>query len=322
MSMEELRRAATLLLDAKECAKLRMSDDYDKALNFGVVGLILDCLPFEFANGQIVLEEVVGPPGEVALASALKKSSLFGSVGRYSNAIRHQLRVFESEDCKPSLNAISGEEVDGRFSVAFWICSLLRVKTSAEFLVPLATNYSWSVIAGIEDNSCEVYFIEDVPHSKRFEKEKLIIREDLTWVDNYLVGFVDLINKNKSFAFAVECISVHQHQYSNRMIIANLWAGIEAIFQINGELTFRLSMYVAFLLEPPGDARLKLFKTMKKMYGFRSKAVHGGHLDEAQIVGHILEVKNILSKILCKIVENNKIYSEEMMEEIIFGCGL
>ena len=133
--------------------------------------------------------------------------------------------------------------------------------------------------------------------------------------------FVELLNKNRNFTLAVECIATHQHQYSNRMMVATLWAGLEAIFGIKSELTFRLAMCVAVVLEPPGVNRLELFRAVKKMYGFRSKAVHGEVLKDGEITKHVLDVRAILSRVLCKIIENKQMYSEKIMEELIFGNG-
>ena len=59
--------------------------------------------------------------------------------------------------------------------------------------------------------------------------------------------------------------------------LALIWSGIEGLFQIDYELSFRLSLYVAKYLAPGNRAKLKaIFDEVKKLYGMRSKAVHGG----------------------------------------------
>ena len=63
--------------------------------------------------------------------------------------------------------------------------------------------------------------------------------------------------------------------------MALIWSGIEGLFQIDFELSFRLSIYIAKYLSPRSRARQKaIFEEVKKLYGIRSKAVHGGKLKE------------------------------------------
>ena len=61
------------------------------------------------------------------------------------------------------------------------------------------------------------------------------------------------------------------------MKILHYCTAFEALFASStGELTHQLAERVACFLEPPGEARVQIFKTFKLAYGFRSRIAHGG----------------------------------------------
>lgn len=55
-----------------------------------------------------------------------------------------------------------------------------------------------------------------------------------------------------------------------------LWAGIESLFNVRSEISFRLSLSIAKFLEPSNSSKgLLVYNKVKKLYNYRSKAVHG-----------------------------------------------
>ena len=83
-----------------------------------------------------------------------------------------------------------------------------------------------------------------------------------------------------------------------------IWAGIEALFGIQQELSFRLSLYIAKFLagNGPSDETRNLFEDVKRMYGIRSKAVHGSKIksDENESV---TDSSRLLHRLIKKCVE-------------------
>ena len=63
------------------------------------------------------------------------------------------------------------------------------------------------------------------------------------------------------------------------------------------------------------------YKEIKKLYSTRSKAVHGAKLSQEQIHKHVLEVRTILSRILCRYIEEGEVFSEERIENEMFGIS-
>lgn len=291
----------------RDRAEQRLSAGAEQVWYFGIVGLEMDTSSFDFVEHSIVLEEVEEPPGEVELARALTQPTLFGAIGRYSSGIRHQLRIIKSDSADQTY-----------FNMAWWLISLIRVRTLAEFLVPAVSDHSWSVIAGLDEKKCTVQFVEDVPTAKRLAKSSPVADGDLKWVGENLLHFAQLL-EIPNFRLAVESLATHQHQASDRMMVAMLWSGIEALFSIKAELTFRLSTFVATTLESPGAKRRDLYRRMKKLYSIRSKAVHGAKLSVQDIHKHVVEVRQILSRLLCAFIEIGKVPSEDEIENWLFG---
>jgi hypothetical protein len=98
------------------------------------------------------------------------------------------------------------------------------------------------------------------------------------------------------------------------MMVADLWAGIEALMGINSELRYRLALSAASLLEPRGERRYERYCQIKKMYDLRSKAVHGSELAEPSLLKHVNDSSELLSQILCYMIEAKKVFTTEEIE--------
>jgi hypothetical protein len=87
-----------------------------------------------------------------------------------------------------------------------------------------------------------------------------------------------------------------------RAQLALLWSGVEGLFGVDYELSFRLSLYIAKYLSPTNRTKQKtIFSDVKNLYKIRSKAVHGGNLkSEKDSVQKSLE---ILHKLVVKSAE-------------------
>jgi hypothetical protein len=227
--------------------------------NFAIVGLRPDT-PTVSLEGLACLRPVVEPPGEVELARALKEQTSFGAIGRYSYSIGHELAVSRH---------FAGEDVQPIWNFAWWLLSGIRIRTGVEFLVPAAADCSWSVVAAIDDNTCEAKLLEDVPQATRlYEQPVEVTEEDLRWAFRNALTLGDLLEVPR-FRLAVEALTTHQHLLSPRMMAASIWSGIEALIGVDSELRFRLALSVASMLEPRGDTRYQLYCRIKKMYDVR-----------------------------------------------------
>jgi len=101
---------------------------------------------------------------------------------------------------------------------------------------------------------------------------------------------------------AVHCLASYRWHSMPRAQLALIWSGIEGLFQIDYELSFRLSLYIAKYLSPRSHARQKMiFDELKKLYGIRSKAVHGGKLKDSNAA--VKRSLKILRRLIVKSAE-------------------
>lgn len=293
--------------ERKSRAKERLERSEGRSWCFAIIGLKME--PNEYSvDGFFRLRKIEEPPGEIELAGALKSAPLFSAIGRYSHGISHEL----------SINSALGSD-QAPFNIGWWIISALRVRTSCDFLVPAVADMPWDTVAAAPANSVHCQLLEDFPKAFRLDPSSSISHNDLNWVSANVTSFAKLAEM-PAVRLAVEAATTHQHHANLRMATASLWAGIEALFQVTQELRFRIAALVASILEPPGEARFNLYREMKQLYDFRSRAVHGIAVNEEELHLHIQTTRNILSRVLCKVVEHGKVFSNEEIERRLFGC--
>ena len=86
--------------------------------------------------------------------------------------------------------------------------------------------------------------------------------EDIAWINEHFSNAKKLLER-PNFLHAVHCLATyHWHSLPNAQL-ALLWSGIEGLFDINSELVFRLSLYIAnFLEENNKENRRKAFNNI------------------------------------------------------------
>ena len=270
---------------------------------FALSGLIFRHGPYVFHEiGE--LREVLHPPGEVELAGALQNKSLLSPIARHMPAVTHELALQCSE---PKLQQTE-------LNIGWWILSALRCRTLIDLLVPAVANVSWDVFPAMQPNSCKVQLLEDVPKARRISPVKELSLESLDWVQQYLENWISLL-EFPAFRLAVDSLTTHNQHANLRMTAAALWAGFEALFGISSELRFRLALMTAAYLEERGQKRLEAYRRIKKLYDYRSKAVHGGATTDNLLIEHIVEVRELLSRLVCRITELGEMPAIEDYEE-------
>lgn len=292
----------------KEYAAARMSDLFDQGeLCFALSGLNFRDGPYAFP-GVGELREVRHPPGEIELAAALRNKSLLSAVARHMPAVTHEL----------ALRCREPKFVQSNLNIGWWIISALRCRTLTEILVPAVASASWDVLPAVQADSYEVQLLEDVPAARQLSHRIEISIETLDWVQTNLDHWINLLEQ-PAFRLATDSLTTH-HQHANlRMAAAALWAGFEALFGVNSELRFRLALLAAAYLEERGPDRLALYRRIKKLYDYRSKAVHGGATSDDLLTDHIIEVRGLLSRLMCRMTEAGKLPTTDEYEELLLS---
>lgn len=109
-----------------------------------------------------------------------------------------------------------------------------------------------------------------LPHSIYHLKKK-----DIEWLSKYYSKAYSLLD-NDAFRTAVHSLATYYWHSMPTVQLTILWAGIESLFDIRSEISFRLSLSIAKFLEPSNSSKgLLVYNKVKKLYNYRSKAVHG-----------------------------------------------
>jgi hypothetical protein len=295
----------SMLSERKRRAQELLSTEPSGYNYYAIVGAKFDGNRIPLSDNAFV-RAVNDPPNVFELTHAMDDSAPYNAVDRYAPHITYELAV-----------PVHPQDSDITTAVAWALIATLRIRTAVEFLVPMASSHSWSTIAALERNSCSIGLLEDVPKAKRIGEQKSITADDCDWVARHFRSFLPLYEV-AAFRLATDCLSTYALNANLRMSTAELWTGVESLFSVNTELRFRISALVATLLEPIGDGRLALYRRMKSLYDFRSKVVHGTDVSHDDLTSHVVEVRRILSGLLMKIIESNRLPSMDELERALF----
>jgi hypothetical protein len=106
----------------------------------------------------------------------------------------------------------------------------------------------------------------------------VVTEEEAIWIEANIGNARRLLDKS-AFRNAVHSLASYRWHSLPQARLALIWSGIEGIFDIDSEIVFRLSLYIARFLEPDDqEQRLGLFNEVKRLYKPRSQAVHGTSL--------------------------------------------
>lgn len=253
------------------------------------------------------IRKVDESPDPMYLQFAADSPYAAGAVSKFSSGIRFELVL-------PASEKLSEEK---QLTLAWHIISAIRLSSLAELLIPAVSDYPWSTLPAIKDNRARIHPIEDVPQAHVLAPTTKVTLEHLAWVRNHFVAFMELIER-PSFRLASEALTTHHLQHSQRMMAASIWVGIEALVDVQSELRFRLSAFLAALLEPPGTDRRALYKRLQKMYDLRSKVVHGAPVDEAAIRNHAIEARTLLARVMRICIERAALVTIDDFEKALF----
>ena len=192
-----------------------------------------------------------------------------------------------------------------------WLAStLLVLRGFTRHLCVACSSYSWNIVAGHQERTSHVFqqqLREEGPDAAVYKSKRDLPRfqgnlldfhltlltnkdartdevslEDAGWIHQHFDVFNNLAAQSQPFRFALEAAIDWRFAKDARSAVARLWSGIEAIFGITSELVYRISLLSACLLAERGDTRKAKFEQVKKLYGLRSKVVHGEQLTDKE----------------------------------------
>ena len=129
-----------------------------------------------------------------------------------------------------------------------------------------------------------------------------LTEDDMRWIESYYPTAYKLLD-NDPFMTAVHAMASYKWHSMPRVQLAILWSGIEALFNVSSEISFRISLYIANFLAGEDAAEAKeLYGKTRKLYSSRSSAVHGSKI-KGDIDGLVSESAELLNRIIRQCAE-------------------
>jgi hypothetical protein len=278
-----------------------------------------------------------------------KEKSMRGIIGKgtetylYLNGIRPSEATVLSEgvvllpaSCNPDPDDIirkSRSEIDLGVACVFLrsVSACLHITANTPKDLAIRTwNAQWDAVLLSALHDCEIGHSfqaevppEDFAKSEDFHvtnyafkgltagKPKMITPAKHRWLSRHYVSAKTLLDDDR-FMNAVHCLSSYRWHTMPRIQLALLWSGIEGLFGVDYEVSFRLSQYIARLLCPRNKVRQRLlFDSTKKLYTVRSKAVHGGKLKAPGDA--VKQSLDLLRKLVVRCAETQSMPNTDML---------
>lgn len=142
---------------------------------------------------------------------------------------------------------------------------------------------------------------------------------DADWIAAHFQTFNRLASKSDAFRLALEAAMDWRYAKEPRLAIGRIWSGIEAVFGVTSELVYRISLLCASLLEERGPLRKARFQAVRRVYGVRSKAVHGEPLAQEQLLAAMNESYRLLRELLLLTIGKGHVLGGDDFDQAIFG---
>lgn len=228
-----------------------------------------------------------------------------------------------------------------------WLASaLLVLRGFTAHLCLACSRYSWQKVAGHQKRHSATFKSQmlkegfdaatfsprdDLPpfHGNLLDFHLKLISDDQTrtdsvttndsdWISSHYDSFNHLAANSNSFRFALEAAIDWRHAADLRSAVARLWGGIEAIFGISSELVYRISLLSSSLTVPRGSQRQERFQEVKKLYGLRSKIVHGEQLPQKKLDDALNKSYHLLRDLVLLTIEKGHVLGQKDFDEAVF----
>ena len=255
-------------------------------------------------------------PDPDELDRTLKHPLVAGIISHHgSDVLRHQLVIDTA--ARPG-GANFGFVCDS----ARAILAGLRIRTGGELFCPAVGNRPWDGLnktdgLNADANRSPVIAGRFEPHAGGRGDEPavtIVDDEDLIWVRDHLSAVLKL-NADTRFAIALDALCSYLTTGRDRMRAAQLWVGIEAIFEVQYEISYRLPLLASLMLHPRGPDAIIARDRIKKLYAERSAAVHGRQFKHA--ARHVAEVRRLLADLLSVIVRRGDMPSKTDFDHLV-----
>jgi len=310
----------------------------------------------EISNWYVLLAGLPKPASPIQLASGITLCPLDSDLTVFDLAAAGAAGFKEWAVLEPIVSMCTCE-IESAFDAAdlpgydtlnrAWLTSsLLVLQGFSRHMGVAGSVYSWNKIAGHQQRTSHIFkeqLVEEGIDAAVFESRrelpefrgnildfqlKMLIHEshrqdnvseeDASWIRAHFESFNKLASESESFRLALESGVDWRFAKDPRSAVARLWSGIESIFGISSELVYRISLLSASLLERRGESRRLKFNSVKKLYGLRSKIVHGESLPPEKIYSAMNDSYILLRDLLLISIEKGHPLGQGDFDEAVF----
>lgn len=263
----------------------------------GIVGIGNKC--YLYVNGVSVSEPLELHDNVILYpANPIVKWNEIGSL--FDNDIDFSIAVLCNSTIASQLCIIANDPESLAINAwnSQWDCLLLGALLNCNIMCNLQSNQPTEKITEAKYISITNYELRTL-----LSDAYLISEEDQKWLmKNYKTAYklLDL----DPFQTAVHAMACYKWHSVPRVQLAIIWSGIESLFNVNTELSFRISLYIANFLGEDKTQKDEIFNQVKKMYTLRSCAVHGNKT-KSNLENAVYESANLLNKIIKHCAEIN-----------------
>lgn len=277
----------------------------------GMIGIGNEC--YLYVNG-ISVSKPIWLHDTVCLCPAKPAIDWKEVLPLFENDIDFSIAVI----CNPTIASqlhIIGEDTEHLIANAWnsqWDCVLLGALFNHNVMCNLQS-----------DQPIEQIVMAKYVHITNYELRALlsenyyISEEDVLWLENHYKTAYELLDK-ESFQTAVHTMASYRWHSVPRVRLAVIWSGIESLFNVNTEVSFRISLYIANFLGENETQAQQIFKQVRKMYSLRSSAVHGNKTKD-NLENAVEESANLLNRILRRCVELKRLPD---VDNLVFNISI
>lgn len=137
----------------------------------------------------------------------------------------------------------------------------------------------------------------------------------IDWARRYSQNFAQLVH-TQEFSAAIRSYINAQFLPEHDIRIMLMWSGIEGLLSVESELSRRLALYAALLMNGSAEEKSEYFETVKKAYAIRSRAVHGAGLKKPKLEEGSRTAGSILIGLIAKCVELGRVPSPSELDRL------
>lgn len=277
----------------------------------GMVGIGNEC--YLYVNG-ISASKPIWLHDTVCLCPAKSAVKWKEIVSLFENDIDFSIAVL----CNPTIASqlhIIGEDAEYLIANAWnsqWGCILLGALLNCNVMCNMQSDQPIERIA-------EAQYVHITNHELRalLSTTYSISESDEEWISKNYEAAYALLEK-ECYRTAVHAMASYRWHSVPRVQLAVIWSGIESLFNVNTEVSFRISLYIANYLGGDEIEAKQIFKQVRKMYSLRSSAVHGNKTKD-NLENAVVESADLLNRLLRRCAETKSLPD---VDNLVFNLNI